>query len=180
MRRIGYIALALVVLTWAVLAIALGSPSLTLLSGASASAASPACLPDTLQHSAALAGTSVDVSPAPESGTANPDTQISFLGAPAAQIRGVSVSGASSGAHAGRLAPYSQGDGASFAPDHPFKAGERVSVHATLGPGAGHAVSFAFASTPPTRRDPCRRSRTRRPRRPTSRASTRCQARARR
>ncbi|HXA53686.1 MAG TPA: arylsulfotransferase family protein [Solirubrobacteraceae bacterium] len=131
MRRIALIVLGIAVLAWAVLAIALDSPTLKL-GGASANSASPACLPATLVHSAALAGTGVDVSPAPGSGMANPRTQISFLGAPASAIREVAVVGARSGAHPGRLEGYSQGDGASFVPDTSFAAGERVSVRATI------------------------------------------------
>jgi hypothetical protein len=146
MRRNGYIALGAVVLVWAVLAVALGSPSLRLGSGSgTASSSSPSCLPATLGHTAALAGTSVEVSPAPESQSANPSTQISFLGTPAAQISDVSVTGASSGPHPGRLRGYSQDDGASFSPQTPFDAGERVSVSAVIGTaGAGRRVSFAF------------------------------------
>jgi hypothetical protein len=100
--------------------------------GGATAAASPACLPATLSHDARLPGTALDVSPAPETGTANPHTQISFLGLPAARIRDVSVVGAHSGPHPGQLRAYSQGDGASFLPDSPFAAGERVSVHATI------------------------------------------------
>ena len=146
MRRNVLIILGVVVLVWGVLAIALGSASLKLAGGSSHAAASvsPACLPSTLEHSAALAGTAVDVSPAPETDSANPHTQISFLGAPLGEIHDVSVVGAQSGAHAGRLRAYSQGDGASFAPDSPFDAGERVTVHASLGLGAGKQVSYEF------------------------------------
>jgi hypothetical protein len=109
-------------------------------SGAAA-ASSPACLPTTLNHDARLAGTALEVSPAPETGTANPHTQVSFLGLPAAQIRDVSVVGARSGSHPGRLRAYSQGDGASFLPDSPFDAGERVSVHATIFAGRSQTGS---------------------------------------
>ena len=98
-------------------------------------AASPSCLPATLEHTAALAGTGVEVSPAPGTGTANPHTQVSFLGVPASEIREVSVVGGRSGAHPGRLHGYSQGDGTSFAPDAPFQAGERVTVRAVIGAG---------------------------------------------
>ena len=105
-RRNGYIALGAVVLVWAVLAVVLGSPSLRLGSGSStASVDSPACLPSTLGHTAALPGTSVEVSPAPEAQSANPRTQISFLGAPAAQISDVSVVGARSGTIPAGFAP---------------------------------------------------------------------------
>ncbi len=101
-------------------------------------------MPTTLEHSAALAGTAVDVSPAPETDTANPHTQISFLGAPATQIRDVSVVGERSGSHSGRLRGYSQDDGASFVPATPFDAGEQVAVHAVIGAGAGRQVAFRF------------------------------------
>jgi hypothetical protein len=148
MRRNVLLIIAVVVLVWGVLAIVLDSPSLKLSgsgSGSSnASVASPVCLPNTLEHTAALAGTGVDVSPAPETDSASPDTQISFLGAPAAEIRDVSVLGNRSGQHAGSLRGYSQGDGASFAPAKPFDAGENVAVHAVLGAGAGKRVAFQF------------------------------------
>ncbi len=139
MRRYGLIILGIAALAWGVAAIALDSPTLTL-SGSSAKVTgggvSPACLPATLQHSATLPGTNVDVSPEPGSATANPHTQISFLGAPASEIHAVSVTGARSGPHSGSVRGYSQGDGASFVPATPFDAGERVSVHATIGAGA--------------------------------------------
>jgi hypothetical protein len=151
MRRNVLIILGVVVLAWGVLALALGSASLKLDGGSSraTASASPQCLPASLEHTATLAGTTVDVSPAPESDSANPHTQISFLGAAAAQIHGVSVRGAQSGAHAGRLRSYSQGDGASLVPDAPFDAGERVTVHASVGAGAGKQVSFQFSVDTP-------------------------------
>jgi hypothetical protein len=110
---------------------------------------SPACLPATLNHSAKLEGTPVDVSPAPETDTANPHTQISFLGEPATAIREVSVAGQRSGHHAGLLHGYSQGDGASFVPDTPFDPGERVTVRAVIEAtgrvtGGGRPIAFQF------------------------------------
>jgi hypothetical protein len=145
MNRNVYIVLGVAVLAWAVLAIVLGSASLKLGSGSSTSSAvAPACLPTTLDHTATLPGTAVDVSPEPGTDTANPHTQISFLGVPAAQIHSVSVSGAASGVHSGSLRAYSQADGASFAPAAPFKAGEQVSVHAQIGAGSGRPVAFGF------------------------------------
>jgi hypothetical protein len=151
MRLNALIILGVAALAWGALAIALGSPSLNLLSGSSASrGVSPACLPATLERTAALPG-GVDVSPAPETGTANPHAQISFRGVPAAQIREVSVVGQRSGRHSGQLRSYSQGDGASFAPDTPFQAGERVAVRAVIGAGrsrtignGGKPVAFQF------------------------------------
>jgi hypothetical protein len=137
--RYVLITAAAAALIWGVLALSLHSASLRL---AGSSAASPACLPATLDHSAAPPGSNLAVSPAPASGTANPRTQVSFLGVRAADIRMVSVIGARSGTHAGRLLPYSQGDGASFVPAHPFRAGERVTVRAVI--GAGKVVAFRF------------------------------------
>jgi hypothetical protein len=112
-------------------------------SPASQSASSPPCLPATLNHSAKLEG--VDVSPAPETDTANPNTQISFLGVPPAQIHAVSVVGQHSGTHSGHLDGYSQNDGVSFMPDSPFDAGEQVTVRAVIGTGNGvKRVAFRF------------------------------------
>ncbi len=74
----------------------------------------------------------VTVSPAPGSRDASPLTQISFLGGSGTQVSTVVVSGSRSGAHSGRLAAYSQGDGASFLPVHPFTPGEMVTVSATV------------------------------------------------
>jgi Arylsulfotransferase (ASST) len=148
MRRNAIIILGVAVLAWGVLAIALHSPSLRLRSGSAR--ISPACLPDTLEHTASLPGTALHVSPAPETDTANPDTQISFLGVPGAEIHAVSVVGARSGPHAGALRGYSQGDGASFAPQKPFKDGERVAVSAQIGAGdAVKRIAFHFSVDTP-------------------------------
>jgi len=146
MRRNLLIILGAVALVWGVLAIVLGSASLRLQSGSNASGGlSPACLPATLQHASALPGTRVDVSPAPQTSSANPHTQISFRGVPASEIREVSAVGRRSGAHPGRLHAYSQGDGASFVPDSAFDAGERVDVRAVIGAaGAGRRAAFSF------------------------------------
>jgi hypothetical protein len=139
MRKIALIIIGGVVLVWAVLALVLDSPSLKLASEPSApkrtarAAVSPACLPATFLQSAEVPGTGIDVSPAPGSATANPHTQISFLGGPAAQIHVTSVLGTLSGPHSGRMLGYSQGDGASFIPDRPFDPGEQVSVRAAAG-----------------------------------------------
>jgi Arylsulfotransferase (ASST) len=100
---------------------------------------SPPCLPSALVHSAKLEGLPVDVSPAPGAGTANPRTQISFLGVALTEIHAISVVGQRSGYHAGHLRGYSQGDGASFVPDTPFDTGERVVVHAVIGAGRSRA-----------------------------------------
>ena len=149
MRRNGLIILGIAAFAWVVLAIVLDSPSLKLLSASSTkvarSGASPECLPATLEHTASLPGSDVDVSPAPQTDTANPNTQISFLNVPATEIHEVSVVGARSGRHSGSLHGYSQGDGASFVPDAPFDAGERVAVQAAIGPGTGaRPIAYSF------------------------------------
>jgi hypothetical protein len=147
MKRNGLIVALVAFVATAVMLAGCGGSS----SGSSAqSGVSPACLPSTLDHSAKLEGVPVDVSPAPETDTANPHTQISFLGVPAARIHVVSVVGEHSGSHAGHLEAYSQGDGASFVPDTPFDAGERVLVHAVIGSGKQVAYSFRVDTPYPT------------------------------
>ncbi|MCW3017716.1 MAG: ArsR family transcriptional regulator, partial [Solirubrobacterales bacterium] len=147
MRRNGFIVLLVALLAWIVAAIVLGSPDLGLSGGGATVTAktAPSCLPTTFDHSASLPGTTVDVSPEPESDTANPHTQISFLGTDAADLRDVSVVGSESGRHDGRVSGYSQGGGGSFVPARPFDPGERVVVRASIGGGAGaRRIEFGF------------------------------------
>ncbi|MGD1057979.1 MAG: hypothetical protein ABR992_11275, partial [Solirubrobacteraceae bacterium] len=144
MRRNGYIVLLVAVAVVAVIVLAACGSSSTH-KGTSVSDSSPSCLPATIEHSATLPGADVDVSPEPGTDTANPDTQISFLGTSAADIQAVSVTGSESGNHAGHVYAYSQGDGGSFVPDKPFVRGERVAVQAQLGASnAAKQVAFAF------------------------------------
>src|SRR5437868_5764458 len=74
----------------------------------------------------------VTISPLAGTPDATPDTQISVLGTAAANITSVSVTGDSSGAHAGHLEPYSSGQGASFILDTPLSEGENVNVTVQL------------------------------------------------
>ncbi|HMD52153.1 MAG TPA: hypothetical protein VKG62_05505, partial [Solirubrobacteraceae bacterium] len=146
MRWSRYMIPLVAVLAWVIVAIVLGTGSP---SGAHTvvgpSGPSPACLPSSLNHSASLSGTNLDVSPEPGTDTANPDTQISFLGTPVTNIRDVSVHGSSSGSHSGQLEGYYQGDGGSFVPEKPFVDGEQVSVRASvLQPGGERVVSYSF------------------------------------
>jgi hypothetical protein len=106
----------------------------------------PGCVPATLDRSDVLPGTKLEVSPLPDSLDATPHTQISLLGAPKSQLAQVSVSGSITGAHAGRLVAYSQGDGASFLPNDPFLPGETVTVHGKLLDGKS-SQPFAFRFT---------------------------------
>jgi hypothetical protein len=146
MRRYGYIVLLVALLAWVAVALKLGTGTS---SNASTtippSGPSPACLSQTLNRSAVLAGTTVDVSPAPDSDTANPGTQISFLGTDVTNIRDVAVEGSRTGYHHGHLSGYYQGNGGSFLPDKPFANGEQVEVRATVGaPGSERHASFSF------------------------------------
>ena len=102
------------------------------------------CEPTMLNRSAVLPGTSLAVSPLPDSYDATPRTQISLLGAPVAALSDVSVSGSQTGRHSGRLEAYSQGDGASFVPSQPFSSGETVTVRGKVKNAAGQTQAFAF------------------------------------
>jgi len=117
---------------------------------------SQSCVPASLNVSAALADERVTVSPGPDTMDASAATQISFLGVGGNthfQLADVTVSGSRSGLHSGRLAAYSQGDGASFLPARPFDGGELVTVHAELRE-AGKAIPFAWRFTVAVRDDP--------------------------
>ncbi len=109
-----------------------------------AARSAPTCGPAKLNNSALQAG-AVTVSPLPGSRDASPRAQISFLGVPARELSAVTVTGSRTGAHAGRLRAYSEGDGASFVPSAPFAEGERVSVHGRVRVGGSiRALSYQF------------------------------------
>jgi Arylsulfotransferase (ASST) len=95
-----------------------------------------------------LASSAQAVTLSPLNGTpdASPDTQISFLGVPAAEISGVSVNGSRSGSHSGSLRSYASAAGASFLPARGFTQGERVTVSAVVGP-RGHASRVGTSFT---------------------------------
>ncbi len=113
-------------------------------------AAGGVCVPRTLNRSAVLPGTSLAVSPLPDSYDAGPHTQISLLGAPPGALSAITVSGSATGAHVGALVGYSQGDGASFLPTAPFRAGETVTVRGRLTLAAGaHAFAYRFTVSRP-------------------------------
>jgi Arylsulfotransferase (ASST) len=94
------------------------------------------CAPTQPNGSAVLPRTSLSVSPLPGSYAASPYTQISLLGAPKGALTNVRVSGSHSGSHPGLLRGYSQGDGASFVPSRPFRAGETVTVSGNVSAGS--------------------------------------------
>jgi hypothetical protein len=102
----------------------------------------PRCVPAQLNASDVLPGTTLAVSPLPGSYDASPYTQVSFVGAPAAALSGIRVSGSQTGAHGGYLRAYSQGDGASYLLSHPFRQGETVTVR-----GAVAHTPFSYSFT---------------------------------
>jgi hypothetical protein len=130
---------------------------LALLSSVHASPAepsnSPSCQAPILNVSQALAGERVTVSPGPQTRDASVSTQISMLGVPASELHDVTVTGSRTGPHPGRLAAYSQGNGASFLPARPFDGGELVSVHGEVLEGST-AIPFAWSFTVAVRDDP--------------------------
>jgi Arylsulfotransferase (ASST) len=83
------------------------------------------------------------VSPLNGTPDASPHTQISFLGAPSAQVSDLSVVGSRSGAHRGRLEDYASAPGASFLPSRPFSPEEHVTVSAVVG-RSHERVSWTF------------------------------------
>ena len=83
------------------------------------------------------AAPTVTISPLPGTRDASPQTQISFLGVPANEIRDISVRGSRSGSHTGRLQSYASATGASFLASKPCVEGEQVLVSALFGPSSG-------------------------------------------
>ncbi len=123
------------------LALGLGFAGLT---ATAAAQSAPTCVPTSLDNSALQAG-ALTISPLPGSRDASADTQVSFLGVPVGDLTVISVTGSRSGTHPGRLMAYSQGDGASFVPSHPFAEGERVTVRAKARvAGAWHSILDVF------------------------------------
>jgi Arylsulfotransferase (ASST) len=94
---------------------------------------------------AAASASTVTISPISGTATAMPGTQISFLGAAASTLGGISVVGTQSGAHAGRVHGYASMRGASFVPSKPFFPGERVTVHAVWRPTKGRRIALGTA-----------------------------------
>ena len=94
-----------------------------------------------LAHAAAA---TLAVYPSPHTSLAAPGTQISFRGAPPAEIGTVTVTGSRSGAHAGTLKAHSDGQGASWLPEKPFTPGERVTVRTHLHIAGARAGDYGF------------------------------------
>jgi hypothetical protein len=82
--------------------------------------------------------------PEPGSIAASPQTAITVRGISAKQVGHVAVTGAVSGKHTGKLSASRDGDGATFTPDTPFQAGEKVTVHTDGKVSGAHKGTFAF------------------------------------
>jgi outer membrane protein assembly factor BamB len=95
---------------------------------------------------------SVAISPFPGTPSAMPKTQVSFLGASARALSGITVVGSSSGRHRGRLRSYASATGASFIPSKAFTPGERVTVRArwAFARGKSRKVSTFFTIAQPS------------------------------
>jgi hypothetical protein len=89
------------------------------------------------------------ISPQANTPDASPQTQISILGAPRKAIRSVSVTGQTSGPHAGHLSSYSRHRGASFLLDQPLTQGESVSVEIRIKGRKPIDYSFTVATLGP-------------------------------
>jgi hypothetical protein len=142
--RKGLLCGAVLVILSSVTALALASRRIAAEQSAYSAPSAGRCTPATLNRSALLPGTTLAVSPLPGTYTASPATQISLLGAPPSAIGDISVRGSQSGAHAGRLHPYSQGDGGSFLLAKPLDPGETVTVRGKVKVGA-RTQPFAYS-----------------------------------
>ena len=148
--RRGLVLGGIVVLATSAGALAFGGRRIVAEEAAFRGPAAPQCAPTTLNRSDLLPGTQLRVSPLPDSLDATQHTQISLLGVPGKQLKQVTVSGSATGVHPGRLAAYSQGDGASFLPAAPFQPGETVTVHGQLlAHGRWEPFAFHFAVSVP-------------------------------
>jgi hypothetical protein len=104
-----------------------------------------------LCFAAARADAAVSVFPLPGARYEMPATQIVFRGIPAGQIGAITVVGSKSGTHTGTLDADSDGNGASFIPSTPFRAGETVTVTTGLALTGGSAGTFTFQIAHPAR-----------------------------
>ena len=141
--RRAIVCCGLLVVLSSVTTIALASRRIVAEESAYRAPTNPQCVASDLNRSDVLPGTKLAVSPVPDARDASPNTQISLLGVPISSLHDISVTGSDSGVHKGHLRAYSQGDGASFVPSNPFRAGETVTVHGHV--NAGHGTEpFAF------------------------------------
>jgi arylsulfotransferase ASST len=96
----------------------------------------------------------VAVFPIPGAHFAAPSTQITFRGVPASQFGAIRVTGSKSGAHAGRVLSDSDGQGGSFLPAKPFRAGEKVTVKTRMNIVGAGGGTYTFNVAVPAGRIP--------------------------
>ena len=140
MRRNVLTTLGVVALAWAVLAIVLGSPSLRAAVGLERLGRRLAPVPAShaRAHSARCRIPTSTSRRRRRPVTANPDTQISFLGCTATQIREVSVVGQRSGSHSGQPPRLLAGRRRELrARQRRSTPARRVAVRAAIGAGSG-------------------------------------------
>jgi hypothetical protein len=97
------------------------------------------------------AANALSMSPLNGTPDASLETQISFVGAPAGDLKHISVIGSRSGRHLGRLEAYASAPGASFIVAKPFAPGEQVTASAVVQHSAGRSrrVSSSFTIAHP-------------------------------
>jgi hypothetical protein len=92
----------------------------------------------------ATASTSLYVYPMPGTVAASPGTQISFRGELPDELGPIHVSASESGEHSGTIVAHSDGNGASWFPDFPFRGGEEVRVRTRLDIAGSDDGDFSF------------------------------------
>jgi hypothetical protein len=113
-------------------------------------AASPAVAPAAPAAPAApRSAPAVAAFPSPGTRYNLPGSQIVFRGIAPSAIGALRVVGSATGGHSGRLAPDSDGQGASFLPDSPFAPGETVTVSTQLNVLGASNGSFSFGIAQP-------------------------------
>ncbi len=96
------------------------------------------------------AATTLNVLPFPGTPDASPESQISFPALAPSDLKTVTVEGALSGQHSGRLSALPDSRGTAFVAAKPFTPGERVSVDAELSSAAAGTAAGAPGALGPT------------------------------
>jgi hypothetical protein len=94
--------------------------------------AAPLLLAVALLAPAAARAATVSVFPSPGDRLGTPSTQITIRGVPTSEFGTITVTGSRTGVHGGTVEADSDGDGGSFIPAKPFRAGETVTVTTAL------------------------------------------------
>ncbi len=105
---------------------------------------------------ARAAAPTVAVFPIAGDRVAEPTTQLTFRGVPAAQLGTITVTGSKSGAHRGTIQADSDGAGGSFVPAKGFTAGETVTVKTGLNIVGGTSGTYRFTVQTPATPVPAR------------------------